>query len=181
MIEKTIDIEDEASTQKLARLLAELLPHCRSCRNILLLGDLGAGKTFLVKALVEALPGADQADIGSPSFNIMNLYPTTPQAAHFDLYRLETGGPGEELDEFFCDDETLVLVEWADRLHAAHLPESYLHIRMQTAGPGKQPAELQKSMEKRKVSLSFYGPDAAIDAERFTQAAENAELPPGRA
>lgn len=175
-----LDIHDESSTKLLAEILAAMLPHCRSCRNILLLGDLGAGKTFLVKALVEALPGSENADIGSPSFNIMNLYPTDPPTAHFDLYRLETGGPGEELDEMFCDDETVVLVEWADKLHAVHLPESYLHIRIKVNGRGEHPAELQKTTEKRKVALSFYGPDASADAERFMQTAEAAKLPARR-
>ena len=55
-------------------------------------GELGAGKTTLVRGLVEALPGGQDAEVASPSFNLVNLYPTQPETAHVDLYRCE-GAP----------------------------------------------------------------------------------------
>ena len=62
---------------------------------LLLRGPLGSGKTTLTRALVEALPGGDQAEVASPSFTLCNYYPTTPPVMHCDLYR----SPGSLPDE----------------------------------------------------------------------------------
>jgi len=86
----------------LGRVLSSLPPGLRGQDGglvpLLLSGALGAGKTTLVRGLVSALPGAELAEVSSPSFNIVNIYPTTPQVAHFDLYRVVGSAPEELLD-----------------------------------------------------------------------------------
>jgi len=94
---------------------------------LLLAGPLGSGKTTLVRGLVSALPGADEAEVSSPSFNIVNLYPTRPQVAHFDLYRCAGQTPDEFLDALDAKD-VLVVAEWAELLPAKDLPEEALQL-----------------------------------------------------
>lgn len=80
---------------------------------IFLSGELGAGKTVLARGLVQGLGGKH---VRSPSFTLVNEYPTTPPVAHVDLYRLagsETDTLG--LDEY-VENGYILIVEWADRL-----------------------------------------------------------------
>lgn len=106
--------------------LGEAMASCLDARPgfaILLDGVLGAGKTTLVRGLVSSLPGGDEAEVASPSFNICNIYPTAPEVAHFDLYRLEGQHPGEDFENALEALETLVIVEWAQYLLPPDLPE----------------------------------------------------------
>lgn len=95
---------------------------------LLLQGQLGSGKTTLVRGLVSALPGAGEAEVSSPSFNLVNLYPTRPQVAHFDLYRQEARPP-EEFDELLGQPGTLFVVEWIDRVEEKLWPDEALHVK----------------------------------------------------
>ncbi|MDR2050498.1 MAG: tRNA (adenosine(37)-N6)-threonylcarbamoyltransferase complex ATPase subunit type 1 TsaE [Deltaproteobacteria bacterium] len=106
---------------------------------ILLEGGLGAGKTTLARFLVEALPGGELAEAGSPSFTLCNVYPTRPETRHFDLYRLGENPEkilpslSEILLETLEEAETmplLVLVEWSELLPKTLLPPSYLLCRL---------------------------------------------------
>lgn len=119
-------LPDEAATLALGRALARALDETEPEQVLLLSGGLGAGKTTLVRALVPALPGGEDARVSSPSFNIMNLYPTEPETAHFDLYRLEGLGPDDSLLEHLEDSHLLVVVEWAQYLSREFWPDDYL-------------------------------------------------------
>ena len=79
-------IED---TSRLATTLVTCLQQMDHFPAILLEGDLGSGKTTMTRMIVRLLPGGDQAEVSSPSFNVMNVYPTLPETAHFDFYRME--------------------------------------------------------------------------------------------
>ena len=126
-----------AATEALGRELARALAGRRPIPALLLTGPLGAGKTTLVRALVEALPGAEEAEVASPSFNIVNLYPTTPPVAHFDLYRLEGLPPGEEFLELAADGATLLVVEWSEHLAADLTPDPALRLSLTPRGTGR--------------------------------------------
>ncbi|WP_461209523.1 tRNA (adenosine(37)-N6)-threonylcarbamoyltransferase complex ATPase subunit type 1 TsaE [Desulfocurvus sp. DL9XJH121] len=132
-----LHLPDEEATLALGRALARALLATHPAQTVLLCGDLGAGKTTLVRALVESLPGGDEAQVSSPSFNIMNLYPTEPRAAHFDLYRLEGMGTDEALVEEMQDPGALVLVEWAQFLDPRDLPGEYLSLAWENAPAGR--------------------------------------------
>lgn len=133
-----LELADEEATLALGRALAEALCAAGPRQAVLLYGDLGSGKTTLVRALVEALPHGDQAQVSSPSFNIMNLYPTEPETAHFDLYRLEHAGMDESLLDYLQDPNFLVLVEWAQFLDEALLPGERIDIRWLPAEHGRR-------------------------------------------
>ncbi|MCI5056910.1 MAG: tRNA (adenosine(37)-N6)-threonylcarbamoyltransferase complex ATPase subunit type 1 TsaE [Flavobacteriales bacterium] len=104
---------DLPETQELIlRLSKEILRY----NVILLKGPLGAGKTHLVKFLLQNLKVKD--DISSPTYSIVNQYQTADSKPvyHFDLYRLN--GFEELLDigfEEYIEESNLVLIEWPDR------------------------------------------------------------------
>ena len=122
---KLASLED---TRAFGSLLARLLP-ASGVRAVLLRGSLGSGKTTLTAALVRALPGGEEAEVSSPSFTLCNIYPTRPPLVHCDLYRSPGSAP-EELLEALDDDAALAVVEWADSLDRAELPEDFLDISL---------------------------------------------------
>lgn len=78
---------------------------------VLLFGDLGAGKTTLVRGVMESLNW--EGAVRSPTFNLMQIYPTKVPVMHADLYRVASA-TGIGLEEYF--DDHLCLIEWPDRL-----------------------------------------------------------------
>jgi len=96
------------------RTLAELL---RPPKLVLLRGDLGAGKTTLVKGIAEAFHAASEEDVTSPTFTLIHEY-RGPHATlyHIDLYRVDTQ---RELDTLGLDDlfapNSVLLIEWGEK------------------------------------------------------------------
>ena len=126
-------------TLRLGRTLAGLLATSPLPLPALLLrGDLGSGKTTLVRGFVESLPGAEEAEVSSPSFNVCNLYPTTPPVAHFDLYRLEGARPDDELYDCLSGEEGLVVVEWIQYLDRRDWPGEALLLEWLPCDHGRE-------------------------------------------
>ena len=94
---------------------------------LFLRGELGAGKTALARYITQAMPGGKEAEIGSPSFNICNYYPTSPPTLHCDLYRCQSFAPEEVLAEIEAN-ACQAIVEWAEFFPPEYLPASYLDI-----------------------------------------------------
>lgn len=96
------------------RTLAELL---RPPKLVLLRGDLGAGKTTLVKGIAAAFDAAAEDDVTSPTFTLIHEY-RGPRANlyHIDLYRIDTP---RELDTLALDDlrseNSILLIEWGEK------------------------------------------------------------------
>ena len=96
-------------------------------------GEMGAGKTTLIKSLAKALQVADS--VSSPTFGIVNEYQTQGKVLlyHFDFYRLDD--PMEALDigieEYFYSGNYCWL-EWAEKI-APFLPERFFHIELALA------------------------------------------------
>ena len=85
--EKRLRTRSAAGTIALGELLTELL---RPPRLVLLRGDLGAGKTTLVKGMVAALGAGDPEGVTSPTFTLVHEYRgSKTKVFHLDLYRLE--------------------------------------------------------------------------------------------
>jgi tRNA threonylcarbamoyladenosine biosynthesis protein TsaE len=123
--------------QALGALLGRGLAAAPQPVALLLQGPLGAGKTTLVRGLVSALPGAEEAEVSSPSFNLVNLYPTRPQVAHFDLYRLEVGPAPEEFEELLGQAGTLLVAEWIERIAEKLWPDEALHVEWVAVPSGR--------------------------------------------
>ncbi len=115
----------EADTRALA---AALLPHLAPGDVLLLHGDLGAGKSCFVRGLAEALGW--NGPVTSPTFSLVQEYPTSPPLVHADLYRLTDPeqvwdtGLGEILDA-----PLLLAVEWSERVPALWPPHAW-HISL---------------------------------------------------
>lgn len=136
---RSLVLPDEAATLALGRRLAEVLADPDKRATLLLRGDLGSGKTTLVRGLVAALPGGDDAEVASPSFNIVNIYPTRPETYHVDLYRIPHGDPAvEEHLEAAAASQAIVAVEWAEYLTEANLPADRLEIEWLPAQAGRR-------------------------------------------
>lgn len=123
-------LADPAATETLGRALARLL---RPGDVVALRGELGAGKTALVRALIRALPGpagAEAEEVPSPTFTLVQTYERLPAPVwHFDLYRLESAEEVEELGFSEALAEGIVLVEWPERL-GSRLPEEALSVTL---------------------------------------------------
>ncbi len=80
---------------------------------ILLVGELGAGKTTFTKGLVAALGAADV--VTSPTFTLLHCYPSVPPVAHVDCWRLSDLSEVAELGlEEILDDGGVAVVEWGE-------------------------------------------------------------------
>lgn len=102
-------------TIELGRTLAARL---HPPKLVLLRGDLGAGKTTMVKGIAEAFDAASQDDVTSPTFTLIHEYRGAQVSVyHIDLYRIETDRELATLglDEIMSDPQNLVLIEWGER------------------------------------------------------------------
>lgn len=120
---------DEAGLHAIGARLAAVL---RPGDVVALSGELGAGKTTLARAILQALGHA--GEVPSPSFTLLQTYPDLPfPVAHADLYRLDGAAEAEALalDDWLADGA--LLLEWPERLGAAIWPER-LWLRIEGAG-----------------------------------------------
>ncbi len=105
-------------------LAAELSPPAL----VLLYGELGAGKTTLVKGVAAGFGAAQEEDVTSPTFVLVQEYGDNRRIYHVDLYRI---GNTVELESLGLEDllaeDAIVLVEWPERLS---LPAAQLSIRV---------------------------------------------------
>ena len=107
-----------ADTIEVGRKLAKLL---KAPQLLILRGDLGTGKTTLVKGIAQALDAAEADEVTSPTFTLIHEYEGTQQGKpvklfHLDVYRLVGERQLESLglDELLTPD-ALVLVEWGEK------------------------------------------------------------------
>ena len=107
------------SEQETADLAGRLVRELEAGAWVLLKGDLGAGKTAFVRGLARAL-GVDPAAVTSPTFVLVQEYRGDLRLLHVDLYRLEGGTAVDELglDDLAAEENTIVAVEWGERLPA---------------------------------------------------------------
>ncbi|TWT34210.1 tRNA (adenosine(37)-N6)-threonylcarbamoyltransferase complex ATPase subunit type 1 TsaE [Blastopirellula retiformator] len=145
--QQELTLSSEADTDRLGRLLAQLLP---DGTTVALLGTLGAGKTRLVKAIAAACD-IDPQTVISPTFVLVQEYDAKRQLYHMDAYRIKDDDEFLELgpEEYFNSDG-ITFVEWADRVVGC-MPRSYVEIEIFVTGEtdrrvvivaqGKAPAE----------------------------------------
>ncbi len=122
----------------LGRRLAASLPK-KAC--LLLIGNLGAGKTTLAKGILSGLGLAEPEEVSSPTFTLIHEY-GNGRAYHIDLYRLDTAAQLATLglDEIF-DREAVVLVEWGERFPAL-MPPGRMEIHLRTIAEDEREIEV---------------------------------------
>jgi tRNA threonylcarbamoyladenosine biosynthesis protein TsaE len=81
---------------------------------VLLIGELGAGKTTFVRGVAQGT--GSHAEVASPTFQLVRIYPGRVQLAHVDLYRVENSSELRDLGLDELSDSGAVVVEWGERL-----------------------------------------------------------------
>ncbi len=127
MKSRTYHTESEDETIALGERIAAELP---ATAVVLLIGELGAGKTTLAKGIVKGLGAATPDDVSSPTFTLIHEY--SPTVYHIDLYRLDTAAQVATLglDEIF-DRSAVVLIEWGERFPEL-MPDNRIEIRLRS-------------------------------------------------
>lgn len=128
MQSRTFHTRSEEETIALGRELAATL----SPGAVLLIGNLGAGKTTLAKGIVGGLNATPPDEVSSPTFTLIHQYGDAAPVFHIDLYRLDDQREVENLglDDLF-NSGSVVLLEWAERFPAL-LPRQRTEIRLVT-------------------------------------------------
>lgn len=110
---------------------------------LLLQGPLGTGKTLMVKGICAAL-GIDEDEVTSPSFTLVNPYEGRLRLYHLDLYRLDEGASAADavdLDELLSDEDSVIVIEWAERMGRYPLPNNVWTIAL--SGDGDAPRTIK--------------------------------------
>jgi tRNA threonylcarbamoyladenosine biosynthesis protein TsaE len=115
--EETFTTSSPAGTAELGRKIAARL---RAGDCVAMTGDLGAGKTALVRGIAAGLGLDDDRIVSSPTYVLVQEYPASMPVYHLDLYRM--GAPEAELGDLGLEEmlaDGVVLIEWAERAAAA--------------------------------------------------------------
>lgn len=123
------------------KLAAELPPKA----VVLLIGNLGAGKTTLAKGIVKGLGAAQPDEVSSPTFTLIHEY--SASVYHIDLYRLDREDQVATLglDEIL-DRTAVVLIEWGERFPRL-MPEERIEIRLRATEENSREIEVRSTMK----------------------------------
>jgi tRNA threonylcarbamoyladenosine biosynthesis protein TsaE len=147
-VSRHIAVADEEAMLALGARLAA----CRERGAVIFLhGDLGAGKTTLVRGFLRGLGFAGA--VTSPTYTLVEPYsPDGENVYHFDLYRL---GDPDELEYLgardYFDGSGVTLIEWPERAEGA-LASPDLHVSIEYAGTGRR-VELEAATERGRAML----------------------------
>ena len=110
---------------------------------VLLIGNLGAGKTTLVKGIARGLGAANEDEVSSPTFTLIHEYGEPPKAYHVDLYRLdeERQVASLGLDEIL-DSDAVTLIEWGERFPELW-PADHVEIELRRTGDEQREIEVR--------------------------------------
>ena len=123
---KTLSQSEVDSTE----IAKNFMMTCKSGDRIILNGELGAGKTFFIKA---ALSSIGIQNVNSPSFAIVNEYSNAFHIYHFDFYRLKNSTELFDIgwQDYLNDDESIIFIEWGSRFTSV-LPKVRTEITIKT-------------------------------------------------
>jgi|TARA_B110001450_G_C17394375_1_gene389032 tRNA threonylcarbamoyladenosine biosynthesis protein TsaE len=135
-------------TVYIAEILAEVI---RPGDTVLLFGEIGSGKTFFSRAMIQKMmekQGAVVEDIPSPTFTIVQIYDTlVPSVWHLDLYRISNPDEIIDLDLENALEKHVCLIEWPQHM-GLHVPERNISITLE---------EILGSGDVRNIDFEFYG------------------------
>ena len=98
-------------------------------------GPLGSGKTHLIKGIAAGAGAKDSRQVNSPTFVLINEYLGRFDIYHIDAYRLDSIAEFELLGfDDFCYSQSVVLIEWADKVESALRAIDYIRIELEHAG-----------------------------------------------
>ncbi|MHC4571565.1 MAG: tRNA (adenosine(37)-N6)-threonylcarbamoyltransferase complex ATPase subunit type 1 TsaE [Planctomycetota bacterium] len=111
-------------------------------------GSLGSGKTHLIKGIAAGAGAEDSRQVTSPTFVIVNEYAGKLDIYHIDAYRLSSVGEFEMIgfDEY-CRPQSVVVIEWADKVELALQGINYIRIELSHAGESKRKIHIENIPE----------------------------------
>lgn len=123
----------EEETHEIGRAIAKML---QSGDAVCFSGDLGAGKTTLIKGIAAELAQISPHAVNSPTFTYLNIYEGATSVYHFDCYRLENESAFLEkgFDDYFGE---LCLIEWPERISGL-LPIKRIQITIESLSETKR-------------------------------------------
>ena len=137
--EGTFRTASDDDTIAMGRTIARSLPQ-KIC--VLLIGNLGAGKTTLAKGIIHGLGFAEPDEVASPTFTLIHEY-GEGRVYHIDLYRLDKPEQIATLGlEDIFDREAVVLIEWGERFPGL-MPPHRIEIRLSAIGDDERQIEIK--------------------------------------
>ncbi len=119
-----------------------------------LVGELGSGKTHLIKGVAMGAGGADCEQVNSPTFVIVNEYHGRLSLYHIDCYRLGSVGEFDMLGfDDFCDPGSVVLIEWVDIVEHGLGGVEMIKIELSHAGDNRREIVISEAPEHLKSLL----------------------------
>jgi len=132
MMETTITSKSPEETMELGRRIGSRL---KGGAVVAICGPLGSGKTHLIKGIAAGAGATDRENVTSPTFVIVNQYRGRIDIYHIDAYRIESLAEFEMLGfDDFCYPQSVVLIEWADKIEPAIHGIDYIRIDLAHAG-----------------------------------------------
>lgn len=108
-------------------------------------GDLGAGKTTMIKGIVSGAIDYPEDRVNSPTFVYLNIYEGDRTIYHFDLYRLED--PDEFIamgfDELVDEGKAICCIEWPERI-APYIPKNAFKVKMEYTGENRRKVTVEQ-------------------------------------
>lgn len=147
-------IPHEEDMVRLGMSLATLL---KGNEIIYLQGELGAGKTTLVRGILRGL--GFEGRVTSPTFTLMNVYDSHPPVYHFDFYRLEGSDLADLGLEDYLGKKGITIIEWPE-IGAADLPQDALIVSIKLVDGDYD--------RERMVNIQASGPDHRKLLEELT-------------
>ena len=126
--ETAVTTRSAEETFELARKMAAGF---KGTEVVLLIGELGAGKTVFAKGIASGAGVGDPSRVTSPSFTLVNVYEGRHPVYHIDLYRLERGAEIADLGWEDMLGHGIVVVEWAEKLT---FPVEGIVVRIEATG-----------------------------------------------
>jgi len=136
------------ATEKIGEAIGSLL---RPGEVAGLSGELGSGKTTLIKGIAAALGSAEE--VSSPTFAIVHRYCGRTALVHVDLYRIRDREELADLDyDLLFDKDSVSVVEWASRF-ADVLPELAVDVSLRHSGPRRREIRIRARMDESRIGL----------------------------
>jgi tRNA threonylcarbamoyladenosine biosynthesis protein TsaE len=134
---------NSTSTSQLPAIASEIIAFATNSRIFLFYGDMGAGKTTLIKSICECLGTTEP--VTSPTFSIVNEYiGASNKIYHFDFYRLKNQTEALDLgyEEYFYSG-AYCFIEWPEKIDGL-LPEHYISVRIEVTGNNSRRIIIEK-------------------------------------
>ena len=111
-------------------------------------GALGSGKTHLIKGIAAGAGAAEAGKVTSPTFIIVKEYTGRLNIYHIDAYRLDSIAEFEMIGfDDYCRPESVVVIEWADKIESALQTINYIQIELFHAGETQRDVHIENTPE----------------------------------